>query len=46
MTARFAESTVEGAALEWLAGLGYQVLPGPDIGPGEPGAERFAGKHA
>ncbi len=37
---RFAESTVEEAALEWLAGLGYQVLYGPDIGPEEPASER------
>ena len=37
---RFAESTVEDAALEWLDGLGYQVLYGPDIAPGEPAAER------
>jgi len=34
------ESVVEDAALEWLRGLGYQVLFGPDIGPGEPAAER------
>ncbi len=27
------ESEVEDAALEWLAGLGYAVLHGPDIGP-------------
>ena len=31
--ARFAESEVEDAALAWLAGLGYAVLHGPDIGP-------------
>jgi len=37
---QFAESTVEEAALEWLAGLGYQVLYGPDIGPGERATER------
>ncbi|MEX2158631.1 MAG: type I restriction endonuclease subunit R [Dehalococcoidia bacterium] len=37
---RFAESTVEEAALEWLEGLGYDVLHGPDIGPGEPASER------
>jgi type I restriction enzyme R subunit len=40
MTARFTESTVEDAALEWLEGLGYQVLHGPDIAPGEPASER------
>ena len=31
--ANFAESEVEDAALAWLAGLGYAVLHGPDIGP-------------
>ncbi|HXH40080.1 MAG TPA: type I restriction endonuclease subunit R [Thermoanaerobaculia bacterium] len=36
----FTESVVEGAALEWLAALGYAVLHGPDIANGEPGAER------
>ena len=36
----FTESTVEKAALEWLAALGYQDLYGPDIAPGEPAAER------
>jgi hypothetical protein len=27
------ESVVEGAALEWLAGLGYAVHFGPNIAP-------------
>lgn len=36
----FTESVVEEAALDWLAGLGYQVLYGPDLAPGEPTAER------
>ena len=31
--ARITESEVEDAALEWLAGLGYAVAHGPDIGP-------------
>ena len=31
--AGFTESHVEEAALEWLAGLGYAVLYGPDISP-------------
>lgn len=35
-----AESTVEGAALFWFADLGYAVLHGPDIAPGELLAER------
>jgi type I restriction enzyme R subunit len=30
---RFVESHVEEAALEWLDGLGYGVLSGPDISP-------------
>ena len=34
------ETTVEEAALEWLAGLGWQVTHGPDIGPDTPAAER------
>lgn len=34
------ESVVEDAALGWLEALGYQVLHGPDIAVGEPGAER------
>src|SRR5579885_1099779 len=38
--AGFAESVVEDAALEWLQGLGYTVLHGPDIAQGEPNAER------
>ena len=36
----FTESVVEEAALAWLQGLGYSVLHGPDIAPGEPTAER------
>lgn len=36
----FTESEVEEAALAWFAGLGYQVLSGPEIAPGEPAAER------
>ena len=34
------ESTVEDAALEWLAGLGWSVVHGPDIAPDTSGAER------
>jgi len=40
MSVTFAESTVEEAALEWFAGLGYAVLRGADIALGEPAAER------
>lgn len=36
----FSESTVEDAALAWLAKLGYTILHGPDIAAGMPGAER------
>jgi len=36
----FTESDVEVAALEWFSSLGYTVLYGPDIAPGEPAAER------
>jgi type I restriction enzyme, R subunit len=36
----FTESIVEDAALSWLEALGYQVLHGPDVAAGEPGAER------
>jgi type I restriction enzyme R subunit len=34
------ESTVELATLDWLAALGYSVLHGPEIAPGEAAAER------
>lgn len=37
---RFTDSVVEDAALEWLAALGYAVLHGPEIAPGEVYAER------
>src|SRR5437763_5978178 len=36
----FTEATVEAAALAWFAELGYGVLSGLDIAPGEPLAER------
>ena len=36
----FTESVVEEAALEWFAELGYAVVGGPAIAPGEPGEER------
>jgi type I restriction enzyme R subunit len=36
----FAESVVEQAALAWLESLGYTILHGPEIAPGEPFAER------
>lgn len=36
----FNENTVELAALEYFGELGYGTLHGPDIAPGESGAER------
>ena len=39
---KFSESHVEDAALEWLAGLGYAVLHGPDISPDCPTPERIS----
>ncbi|MBI4660534.1 MAG: hypothetical protein HY735_16985 [Verrucomicrobia bacterium] len=41
MPERFAESTVEDAALSWLPELGYSILHGPGIAPGELAAERM-----
>jgi type I restriction enzyme R subunit len=40
MTSRFTESVVEEAALAWLETLGYDIVAGPDIAPGEAAAER------
>jgi hypothetical protein len=37
---RFTEAVVEEAALSWLAELGYGMMSGPDIAPGQPGSER------
>lgn len=37
---KFTESDVEAAALYYFEQLGYTVLGGPDLAPGEPGAER------
>ena len=37
---RVSESVVEDAALDWLRELGYEVLSGLTIAPGEPAAER------
>src|SRR6266545_2661519 len=37
---RFTESVVEDAALQWLGGLDYSVLHGPEIAPGELATER------
>ena len=35
------ESHLEEATLEWFRELGYQTIHGPNIVPGEPGAERW-----
>src|SRR2546430_17173401 len=40
MPAKFTESTVEEAALELVSGMGYTILHGLDIAPGELFAER------
>ena len=40
MTVDFTESTLEAAALEWLEGLGWKVVRGPDIAPHAMGSER------
>jgi type I restriction enzyme R subunit len=34
------EGTVEEAALSWLQELGFTILHGPEIAPGEHAAER------
>ena len=39
---KFSESHVEDAALEWLSGLGYAVLHGPDISPDGTKPERVS----
>jgi type I restriction enzyme R subunit len=36
----FAESVVEQATIDWLEALGWSVVNGADIAPGEPNAER------
>ena len=40
MGSALTESDVEAATLEWLAGLGWSVVHGPDIAPDRLGAER------
>jgi type I restriction enzyme R subunit len=40
MSSNFTESDIERAALAWLKSLGYLILSGPEIAPGEPAAER------
>lgn len=42
MSNQFTESVVEDAALEWFGELGYRVIHGPEIAPGEPAAERVS----
>ena len=38
--AKFTESVVEDAALEWFEGLGYSIAHGPEIAPDVAGSER------
>jgi len=38
---KLTESVVENAALEWLGALGYEMLSGLAIAPGETTAERI-----
>jgi len=40
MTTRYDENVAEQALLEWLGALGYEILHGPDLGPGESREER------
>ena len=40
MSSNFTESVVEDAALEWFGELGYSILHGPEIAPGESESER------
>lgn len=40
MPTAFTESVIEQAALAWLESLGYTILSGPEIAPGEMQAER------
>jgi type I restriction enzyme R subunit len=40
MSKGITESVVEDAALDWLRGLGYDILSGLVIAPGEPATER------
>ena len=42
MTSKCTESLVEEAALSWFDELGYTILAGPEIAPGELLAERHA----
>ena len=39
-TNSFTESVVEQAALAWLESIGYLIVSGPEIAPGETAAER------
>lgn len=37
---RICESAIEEAVLDWFDELGWSLLHGPDIAPGEPASER------
>jgi len=45
MTTPFTESVVEEAAIEWFGALGYAVVAGPTIAPGEAASERASYEH-
>jgi type I restriction enzyme R subunit len=36
----FSETVVEQGALVWPEAIGWRIAHGPDVAPGEPGAER------
>gem|GEM_PF-6970326 len=38
---KISESHLEQTALSWFANLGYQILHGPDIAPGESQTELY-----
>ncbi|BBL74215.1 type I restriction endonuclease subunit R [Methylomagnum ishizawai] len=40
MSGSLTESTLEQTTLAWFESLGYRIVHGPDIAPGEPAAER------
>jgi type I restriction enzyme R subunit len=40
MNSKFCESMLEEACLTWFGELGFTILNGPEIAPGEPATER------
>ena len=43
MSTKFCESMLEEACLAWFEELGFTILHGPEIAPGELAAERSKG---